>query len=101
MERQLDPMASLLLTHLSLTQLPAENTSYVSSPPPPRSWAALTAWCSTTSTTSVSTLRTGRKTVSAGTPALRAPSVQTAATRTAPVPEQPAEIFLNQTNKLF
>merc|ERR1712203_982120 len=86
--RPLDPMGSLWLTHPSLTQLPAENTSSASSRPHPRSWAALTAWCSTTSTTSVSTLRTDQKTVPAGTPAQRAPSAQTAVTRTAPVPDR-------------
>merc|ERR1712062_521678 len=55
--------------------------------PHPRSWAALTAWCSTTSTTNVSTLRTDQKTVSAGTPAQRTPNAPTAATRTVLVPE--------------
>ena len=99
----------------------AESTSCASSPRPPRSWAALTASCSITSTTSASTPRMGPRTgkylhyhyvwswnyfplhphqpvlfsASAGTPALRTPSAPTVATPTAPVPNCRYKLAVN------
>ena len=62
-------VSRLYLQHLHYLQLyvsisfcHAESTSCASSPRPPRSWAALTASCSITSTTSASTPRMGPRT---------------------------------------
>ena len=112
---------TLSTIYVSISLRHAESTSCASSPRPPRSWAALTASCSITSTTSASTPRTGPRTgkylhyqyiwtlelfllyphqpvlfsASAGTPAQRTPSAPTVATPTAPVPNCRYKLAVN------